>query len=431
MNKPFLVEQEAAPFCWEEVRAEFPLNPDYLHFSQFFMVSQPYPVRRAIQRFRDEIDADPFLAVEAGMFAEAETSRVEPVYEAVAAYTGGAPCQIALIPNSTTGLALAYHGLPLGPGDEVLTTTDDHFSHHEAIRMATERAGATWRKVRLICDTTAPDIDGIVLRLRAAIRPETRAIGITWVHSNHGLCLPIQPLAELVRAINRTRPIDKRILLIVDGTHGFGARAERVADMGCDIFISSLHKWMCGPRGTGIMWAKADVWPRLRPSIPTYYTWDLIDAWAEERACAKPVEAKQVSPGGFLAYENQWAIPAALEFVNGIGRERIARRISQLNGRIIEGLKGIPGVRVHTPSDPKWYAGIICFEVAGLAPETVVERLLEKKIIASTAPYARAFARLSAGIMNSPDEVDRAVAEVARIAAAAKAAASLLVELRV
>src|SRR2546426_558145 len=67
----------------------------------------------------------------------------------IAAYLGGKEDEIALTANTTTGLALVYHGLPLKPGDEVLTTAHDHVVHHESIRLATERNGASWRRFAL------------------------------------------------------------------------------------------------------------------------------------------------------------------------------------------------------------------------------------------------------------------------------------------
>src|SRR5690606_18471986 len=110
---------------WNVVRAEFPLSPDYMHLAQFFIVSHPRPVRAAIERFRRAIDENPFLAVEQGMFGTADRNQSLRVYDAAARYIKGKPDEIALVPNTTTGLALVYHGLPLCAGDEVLATSHD------------------------------------------------------------------------------------------------------------------------------------------------------------------------------------------------------------------------------------------------------------------------------------------------------------------
>jgi selenocysteine lyase/cysteine desulfurase len=100
-------------------------------------------VREAIETYRRAIDANPFLVIERGLF-EGEAHNVPlQVQTEIAHYLGGGVQEVCLTANTTTGLALVYHGLPLQAGDEVLCTTHDHYSHHESIRLATERAGAS------------------------------------------------------------------------------------------------------------------------------------------------------------------------------------------------------------------------------------------------------------------------------------------------
>jgi isopenicillin-N epimerase len=123
-----------------------------------------------------------------------------------------------------------------------------------------------------------------------------------------------------------------------------------------------------------------------------------------------------MSPGGFLAYEHQWAMGAAFRMHQQMGRARVAERVAELNGRIKEGLAGIAKVRQHTPRDAALSAGICCFEIAGQTPDETVKQLLARKVIASTSPYAVSYARLSAGLMNTPEQVDKALAAVRAIA---------------
>ena len=403
---------------WAQVRRQFPLTRDYVHFSQFFMVSHPRPVAQAIERHRRALDENPFLTVEHGMFGTDAANWPRKVYAAAARYLGGCEDQIALIPNTTTGLALVYHGLPLGPGDEVLTTSHEHFTHHEAIRLATARVRAGWRKFDLWEDSRRPSLSDMLARLRGAIRPETRVIGVSWVYSNTGLRLPVRAVTALVAEINRGRPEAERMRVVVDGTHGFGALDEAVAEMGCDYFVSSTHKWLFAPRGTGVIWAPARAWATLQPVIATYYTWDLRRAWAAGEPPTGASAPSHISPGGFLAYEHQWAMIEAFEFHARIGRDRVAARIHELNGRLMDLLESIPGVRLLTPRDPAWSAGIVCFQVDGMAAADVVRGLRERRVLASTSPYANPCARLSAGIMNTMEEV-HAVAHALREVAGA------------
>jgi len=403
---------------WESVRRQFVLSPEYLHFAGFFIVSHPAPVRAAIDGFRRAIDENPFLVVEQGMF-EAEFGKMQrKVGEDVAPYLGARPEEIALTGNTTTSLALVYHGLPLKAGQEVLVTAHDHFVHHESARLATERNGASLRKIALYDGSASASVDSIVDRVRNGVRPTTRVLGITWVHSSSGVRLPVRQISQALKDINRTRDEADRLLLVVDGVHGIGAVDETIAEMGCDFFCAGTHKWMFAPRGTGIIWARAENWARLKPLIPSFTSRDVIGAWMQNLPSTGPTTADRVSPGGFHAFEHQWAIGAAFRMHQQMGRGRVAERIRSLNERCKQGLAEIKQVKLHTPRDPALSAGICCFEVEGQQPRDVVKKLLARKIIASTSPYAVSYARLAAGLMNTPEEVDRAVAAVRALAVA-------------
>lgn len=397
---------------WGWVRSQFPLTHEYRHFATFYLTTHPQPVREAIESLTKAMDANPSMVVEHGMFKSVEENMQQRVYEAAAKYTGGKPDEFALVPNTTTGLALIYNGLPLKKGDEILTTTHDHYSQHESIRLAAERTGAKWRKITLFEKSAETFVTQIVESVRAAIKPRTRVLGVTWVHSSTGVKLPIRAIADALAEVNKNRKPEERVLLIVDGVHGLGAVDESVAAMGCDFFVSGTHKWMFAPRGTGIIWARGENWAKVKPTVPTFSNFEPFSAWMENRKPNGTTQASWVTPGGFFAYEYQWAMVAAFHFHEQIGRQRIATRINELNGRLKDGLAEIPGITLHTPRSPALSAGIVCFEVKGLKPEEVVHRLLERKIIASTTPYGVSYARLAAGIMNTPEEVDEVLAAV-------------------
>lgn len=403
---------------WSDVRALFNLAPGYLHFSSFYLVSHPRPVRAAIESYRKALDANPYLVVEHAMFESEAENLQNKVRAQMAPYLGARPEEIAFTGNTTTSLALVYHGLSLSPGDEVLTTTHDHYSHHESIRLATERSGATWRRITLYDQAPAATAHGIVERVRAAIRPSTRVLGVTWVHSSSGVRLPIREIAAALEPINRNRDPRHRVLLVVDGVHGLGAVDETVAELGCDFLCAGTHKWIFAPRGTGIIWARAGNWARIRPLIPTFSELEPYEAWKNGRRPAGPTVAARVTPGGFTAYEHQWAMGAAFEMHEQIGRRRVAERIRALNGQLKKGLASMSRVTLVTPRDPAVSAGLVAFEVQGVKTDDVVKRLLEHRVIASPSPYAVSYPRLSASLVNSPEEVDRALAAVRAVAGA-------------
>jgi isopenicillin-N epimerase len=269
--------------------------------------------------------------------------------------------------------------------------------------------------VALYDDSRGATADDMVERVGRALRPSTRVLGITWVHSSTGVKTPVRAIAEQIARANRGRAEADRIALVVDGAHALGVEDEDVASLGCDYFCAGTHKWMLGPRGTGVVWAPGHAWRRLRAVVPAFEL-GLFEAWVEGRE-AGPMRGEWMSPGGFQAYEHLWALPAAFELHARIGRARIAARLGEMNAQLKEGLAGIRGVTVRTPQDPSVSAALVCFEVAGMAPEDVVRRLHERRIVASTAPYAVSYARLAASLVNTPAEVQAAVEAVAAIAA--------------
>ena len=401
-----------APGDWGWVRDQFDASRDLAHFASFFIASHPRPVREAIDALRRAIDANPFEVVEHGLF-----TRPLEVRTAAAKYLGGSPDEVALTRCTTEGLALVYAGLRLKPGQEILTTEHDHYSHHESIRLAGLRCGGSVRRIALYEDPARASEDEIAERVRRALTPATRVVGVTWVHSSTGVKVPVRRVADVVAAANAARADADRILLVVDGVHGLGVEDESVARMGCDFFAAGTHKWIFGPRGTGILWGRAGAWGAMTPTVPAFedapYT-----AWMEKRDPGA-TQAAWVSPGGFHAYEHVWALPAAFAFHERLGRSRVAARIHELNTRIKDGLAAIRGVRLVTPRDVRLSSGLVAFEVAERKPEDVVKKLAARRIVASTSPYAPSYVRLAGSLLNTPEEVDAAVKAVAAIAAGA------------
>jgi selenocysteine lyase/cysteine desulfurase len=243
-------------------------------------------------------------------------------------------------------------------------------------------------------------------------------VGVTWVHSSTGLKLPIAEIAKMVAEVNASRDEAHRALLIVDGVHGFGVEDVDAAALGADFFVAGTHKWILGPRGTGVVLGKAAAWPRLSPTIPSFESLDCWTAYFRGQPLP-PTRAEFVTPGGFVPFEHLLAMADALDLHRQLGRPRIAARVRELNARLREELAAMPGVTLVTPRDPALAAGIVCFEIAGLKPAEVVARLREQRILATESPYAVSYARVSAGIMVQPDEIESVLRAIRGVAKAA------------
>ena len=407
---------------WASIRAQFNLSPDWMHFSQFYIVSHPKPVRDAIERYRGMLDTQPFETVEHGMGFDSflgDQAQQDPfpvrVQKAAAGYVGGRPEEIALTDSTTQGLAIIYQGLTLKPGDEVLCTTHDHYVHHEAIRLAVEKSGATSRRVPLYDDPVHASADEMVHRLKAAIGPYTRVVGITWVHSSSGVRIPVRELTKVVAEANAARGKHEQIVVVLDAVHGFGNQDEQLAHLGVDFASAGTHKWIFAPRGTGIVYVPEKNWGKIRPTVPTFYDIEPFSAWADERKPNAPTSIASISPGGFKAYEHQWAMAEAFEFHQRIGRKRVADRISALNTQCKEGLAKIPRVKLLTPMAAGLSAGLIAFEVEGQSANETVHKLHAKKVVASSSPYKISKARLAPSLVNDEREVEAALRAVREI----------------
>jgi selenocysteine lyase/cysteine desulfurase len=382
------------PTDWASVRAQFTLSRDLAHLSTFVFATHPAPVRAAIERHRAGLDADPI-----GYLHQHEATLDGQVASAAATHLGTAADRIAFTDSTTMGLGLLYSGLRLARGDEVLTTEHDFYATHESLRLRTERDGVAVRRVRLYADPATAGADEMVGNLTRAVTARTRVVAVTWVHSSTGVKLPIRAMADALRG--------RDVLLCVDGVHGFGAEDAGLPDLGCDFLVSGCHKWLLGPRGTGLVAGTAEGWARFTPIVPPF-DGRSIGAWLGfDGGSAPPGPA--ATPGGYHSFEHRWALAEAFAFHRAIGRERVAARTRELATALKDGLAGIPGLRLVTPKSADLSAGVVCCQVPDIPVQEAVDRLRGLKVIASSTPYRPSHLRFGATIANSEADVESAL----------------------
>ena len=387
---------------WDGVRDLFALAPDVLHFASFLLAAHPRQVREAIQQHRRELDANPVEYLHAN-----EQSLERGVREAAGRYLRTSPDEIALTDSTTMGLGLMYRGLRLSPGDEIVTTEHDFYATHVSLRAAATRSGAAIRFVRLYDDPATATRGRIVDSIARALTPRTRCLAVTWVHSSTGVKLPLDEIAAVVHAANRDRPERERVLLCADGVHAFGVEETSPVELGCDLFATGCHKWLFGPRGTGLLWGRSAAWRRLEPTIPSFDGRAYM-AWMNGDTAPNGPPGPLMTPGGFHSFEHRWALSAALDLHMRIGRRRITERTRSLAGRLKRGLAANPRVRLRTPLDERLSSGLVCFELRDLAARDAVARLrAEHDVVLSVTPYRTEYVRAGPSILNTPEEVDR------------------------
>lgn len=396
---------------WDEVRRQFNVAPDYVHMSAMLVASHPKPVRDTIDFYRRALDNQPVT------FLEDNNRRLQnAAREAAGRYLGISGKDVALTDSTTMGVALVYNGLRLRPGDEILTTDQDYYVTHESLRHASAKNHAIVRRISLYEDIAQVSPHQIAGRIVSAITPRTRVLALTWVHSSTGLKLPLRRVTDEVRRINAGRSETEQIITVVDGVHGFGNQNVTFPELGCDFLIAGCHKWLFGPRGTGIIAATERGWRAVGATIPSFIDSGSWAAWINNAPTAPPSTGAYMSPGGFKAFEHLWSLTPAFGFHERIGKARVAARTNELADYLKMGLAGMPHVRLMTPRSSELSAGIVSFDVNGLSANQVVERLRQRRVIASAAPYAVQHVRLTPSIMNTPEEVYAALREVHALA---------------
>jgi selenocysteine lyase/cysteine desulfurase len=360
------------PRDWASVKAQFALSKDVRHFDAFVHATHPKPVREAIERHRRGLDADP-----AGYIHAHELENDRRVQEAAARYLETSPDAFAFTDSTTMGLGLVYGGIQIE--GRPVATEHDFYSTHESLRLRFE----DFEQIRLYDDPSNATRHGMIEAARAA--GDAGLLALTWVHSGTGVKVPVQEIAEATKAV-----------VVLDGVHGLAADDLPIDSV--DVLVAGTHKWLGGPRGTGLVWSSA--WDRLKAFIPTFHPGQGAANW---------------NPGGYHTFEHRWALAEAFDFHHRIGRTEVTKRIQSLATRLKEGLADLRNIRLVTPMAEEVSAGIVCFEVDGLDPPTAVMRLKERRIAASVTPYAQPYVRLGTGLWVDEADVDAALAAITKL----------------
>ncbi|MBT9304869.1 pyoverdine-tailoring periplasmic protein PvdN [Pseudomonas sp. TAE6080] len=377
---------------WAQLRQLFTQDPDYIHFSNFLVTSHPKPVRDAIDLHRARIDRNPGLAMDWDL--QEAWKREAQVRDWAGRYLQAKPGQIALTGSTTEGLAMIYGGIHVRPDQEILTTVHEHYSTEFTLDYRVKKEGTQVCKIKLFKDAHRISVDEVLSAIKSNIRPNTRVLGMTWVQSGSGVKLPIGEIGKLVEELNRSRDEKDRILYVVDGVHGFGVEDLSFPQMHCDFFIAGTHKWMFGPRGTGIICARSEELKDVTPTVPTF---------SEDTNFATTL-----SPGGYHAFEHRWALNEAFKLHLQLGKADVQTRIHGLNSYLKERLLAHPQIELVTPTSPELSAGFTFFRVKEQSSDKVAAYLMENRVVCDAVHRdAGPVIRTAPGLLNTESEVDR------------------------
>ncbi len=383
---------------WESVRSDFNLTREGIQMAQFLLASHPRSVRKAIENYRTQLDFDP-----SEYWHNERIEKEKNVLKSASAYLECDPAELALTDSTTMSLAILYSGFKLSPKDHVLSTTHDHYSTIKSLEFAVNKKGASLSNISLYDEANEASLDAILSRLKRGIKENTRLVAVTYVHSMTGVKLPIKAMSNMIADINQKRAEDNRIYFCVDGVHGFGVENITVKDLGCDFLAAGTHKWLYGPRGTGILWAKKDAWDMVEPIIPPFSS--AYGMWMGVVPKGNLSFFERITPGGFHSFEHRWALNEAFDYHIKIGKEKIQNRTRELNTLMKEGMLSNTKIKLHTPLSTDLSSGINAFEFKGIDPVSLVNKLRDFDIYGSTSPYKTIYARLTPCILNTEEEV--------------------------
>jgi selenocysteine lyase/cysteine desulfurase len=201
------------------------------------------------------------------------------------------------------------------------------------------------------------DTDTIVKLYTDQFTSKTKVVHITHMINWTGQILPVKRIAEEAKKRN--------ILVVCDGAHTFAHLDFNIPDLACDFFGTSLHKWLCAPFGTGMMYIKKDKIKDIAPMFPG----------------DKPEsdDIRKFETLGTRSFPSELATGRSIDFHMGIGPKRKQERLQYLKNYWAEKALDIKGVQLHTSFKPEWACAISMFSIAGKKPKEVEEFLLKEK----------------------------------------------------
>jgi selenocysteine lyase/cysteine desulfurase len=375
---------DAAVFA--AVRAEFLVPADVAYCNTGTLGASPREVVNAltegVRRIETDLAAWPYEQADGEPLTGYQ--RLLDVRGALGRFVNAPAEEIALTQNATMGINFLANGLDLAPGDEVVSTDQEHGGGISPWRLLAKRRGIVVKELPL-GPALADGPEAIVRLFEAAMTPRTRVVMFSHITSGLGAVLPARALCTLARS--------RGALAIVDGAQAVGQVQVDVKALGCDAYVGSPHKWMMAPKGTGFMYLRRDVQERFWTTLASYQ-WDNHDDGA--------FRFMQFGTGSVAVVDG---LVAALGFIDKVGMPRIERWDAGLTKRLRDGLAGIPKVRIASPADPRLTAAITTFRVDGVKAKALQDALWTKRVRARAQNDERGV-RLSAHIYVSPADVD-------------------------
>lgn len=367
---------------WFEVQKAFTVTRGIVNLNNGGVCPSPRIVTESFVKYTWETEDLP-----AYMLWQILGPQAENVRTGLAEIFGCDREEVAITRNASESLEILLMGMDFKPGDEILTTTQDYPRMLTTLRQREQREKLSLKMIKV---PIAPkDPMAIAEAFEAGITPRTKLILISHVINITGQITPIKAVCEMARA--------KGIETVVDGAHSFAHFDFKQADIGCDYFGTSLHKWLYAPKGTGLLFVKRDKISKI---------WPLM---AAEKKQADDI--RKYEEIGTHSAAMRLAIGEAVLFHQGIGAARKEARLRYLTNYWADKLKGLPNVRFNTALDGKQSCGIANVQIEGVDTGALQSHLFAKHKIFTVGIVHDEFTglRITPNVYTRLEELDRFV----------------------
>lgn len=375
---------------WQYIKNCYTASPNIMNLNNGGVCPQPKVVQEAFESYNRFSNEGPAYY----MWNVVGKGR-ETVRQSLAKLAACSEDEIAIVRNTTEALETVIFGIDLKKGDEIVLTKQDYPNMINAWKQREKRDGIVLKWVDL--PMPIEDEDAVVEAYREQFSGRTRMIQVMHMINWNGQVLPVRKLADAAH--------EEGIEVMVDGAHTFAHLDFRMEDLHCDYFGTSLHKWLCSPFGTGMLWVKKD-------KIPG--TWPLTSPADPESEDIRKFEAM-----GTRSFPAELAIGTAIEFHRMIGIDRKEARLRYLKNYWMEGISNIDGVRFNTSKLEPYSCGLGNFAIEGIENSEMQKKLLnDHRIYTISIDWENIQGiRVTPNVYTSTGDLDRFIDAVHEIAA--------------
>mgnify|MGYP001501970384 CR=1 FL=1 len=365
---------------WGEIQRAFDTDRTIVNLNNGGVCPTPTHVLEAMirdLRFSNEIPVNHMWSV--------LEPRIESVRRDLAKDFGCSPEEMAITRNASEANETMIFGIDLKPGDEVIVTNQNYGRMITGWQQRVRRDGIVLKQVSFKVPPPSPQY--LVDQFRAAITPRTRVIEVTHITNLTGQIMPVREIVEMARP--------RGIEVFVDGAHAYAHFPFQIADLGCDYYGTSLHKWLLAPIGTGFLYVRKEKQKSL---------WPLMAAAESQDEDIRKYEEIGTHPAA-----NHNAISAALAFHRSIGAERKIARLRYLRDRWAKRLLAESDrFSIPTQLDTPYAGAIALVGIAGVDTAKLHGWLLGKHRVQTVAIVHPEFngLRITPNVFTTTDEVD-------------------------